>query len=45
MQGIVNAVKGTAIGVAGYLTPVLKVRSWNLIKLVRLELFVCRPSK
>lgn len=30
MQSMINAVKGTALGVAGYLTPVLKVRekSW-----------------
>lgn len=26
MQSVINTVKGTALGVAGYLTPVLKVR-------------------
>ena len=26
MQDVINKVKGTALGVAGYLTPVLKVR-------------------
>lgn len=25
MQSVINTVKGTALGVAGYLTPVLKV--------------------
>lgn len=27
MQSVINTVKGTALGVAGYLTPVLKVGS------------------
>lgn len=38
MQNVINSVKGTALGVAEYLTPVLKVRfrrnkqSWQQLK-------------
>lgn len=29
MQSVINSVKGTALGVAEYLTPVLKVSEFN----------------
>lgn len=31
MQSVINTVKGTALGVAGYLTPVLKVYHYSLV--------------
>lgn len=39
MQSVLNSVKGTALGVAEYLTPVLKVRfiSKNVIHLLQFD--------
>lgn len=34
MQSVINTVKGTALGVAEYLTPVLKVGSNSILQII-----------
>lgn len=50
MQSVINSVKGTALGVAGYLTPVLKVHSENsyyckVIEIIPLTIYLHRRDK